>query len=356
MGRIVHILKTLVAVAVVRSGLLRAVHRLRRPHVLVLAYHRVTPDAEVGGCAYPAMHVSTTSFEAQLEALRELYRPIPMATLHDILAGREPLREHVAVVTFDDGYRDNYQQALPILARQGVPATFFLSVDFVERGRRFWFDALADALRRWDGDAAVRERGRSLLSSDLCAALEGRGSYAERLRRASAHLKTLPDDEREAAVRTLAALGGEGTAAPATEPLGWDEIERMRAQGMHFGAHGVRHAILTRMPADAAEAEVRTSLAAVASRTGTAVREFAYPNGDADAEVAQRAARAGAALAFTMRPAAVRPGHDPQRVGRRNVCEETSRSAFGRFSKAYFWCEITGVFDALLWRTRRGRG
>ena len=356
MGRLVHILKTLVAAVLVRSGLLRAVHRWRRPHVLVLAYHRVTPDAEVGGCAYPAMHVSTTSFEAQLEALRELYRPIPMARLHDILAGREALREHVAVVTFDDGYRDNYQHAMPILARQGVPATFFLSVDFVERGRRFWFDALADALRRWDAEPAVREHGRTLLSAELVAALAGRGTYAERLRRAAAHLKTLPDDEREAAVRTLAALGGEGTTPTATEPLAWEEIERMRAQGMHFGAHGVRHSILTRMPAEAAEEEVRTSLVAVASRTRTAVREFAYPNGDADDEIARRAARAGAALAFTMRPAAVRPGHDPQRVGRRNVCEETSRGAFGSFSKAYFWCEITGVYDVLLWRMRRGRG
>jgi peptidoglycan/xylan/chitin deacetylase (PgdA/CDA1 family) len=124
---------------------------------------------------------------------------------------------------------------------------------------------------------------------------------------------------------------------------------------MRFGAHGVRHAILTRMHADAAEEEVRTSLATVSSRIGTAVCEFAYPNGDASAEVARRAARAGATLAFTMEPVAVRPGHDPHRLGRRNICEETSRGAFGRFSKGYFWCEITGVFDVLLGRSRRGR-
>jgi peptidoglycan/xylan/chitin deacetylase (PgdA/CDA1 family) len=355
MGRLVHMVKTLVALVWVHGGFLRLVHRWRRPHVLVLAYHRVTPDAELAGCAYPAMHVSTRTFEAQLEALRELYRPIPMATLHDILSGRVPLREHVAVVTFDDGYRDNFHNAMPILTRLGVPATFFLSVDFVDRNRPFWFDALADGMRRWDADPVVRERGETVLPDVLRTALQASGSYAARLSRAAAALKTLPDEQREAAVRALSGITGDAATRGGTEPMNWDDVRTMREQGMHFAAHGVRHAILTRMPPVSAEEEIQRSLEVIGARTGTAVQEFAYPNGDTDDEVARRAAHAGVALAFTMRPASVRPGDDPHRIGRSNVCEDTSRGALGRFSKAYFWCEITGVFDRLLWRGRRGR-
>ena len=63
----------------------------------MLAYHRVTPDDEVASCAYPAMHVSVSSFTAQIAALRQLYRVIPMAELRALLAQGGPLREHVAV-------------------------------------------------------------------------------------------------------------------------------------------------------------------------------------------------------------------------------------------------------------------
>jgi len=279
-----------------------------------------------------------------------------MAELREILAGRAPLREHVAVVTFDDGYRDNFHNAMPILTKLGVPATFFLSVDFVDRHRPFWFDALAHAMRRWDADPVVRQRGRLALPESLQVALATSGSFASRLGRAAAGLKTLPDPDREAAVRALAVIAGEGTQRGTAEPMTWDDVRAMREQGMHFGAHGIRHAILTRMPPASAEEEIQRSLEVIEARTGTAVREFAYPNGDTDDEVARRAARSGVALAFTMRPASVRPGDDPHRIGRRNMCEDTSRSALGCFGKAYFWCEITGVFDWLLWRGRRGRG
>ena len=85
------------------------------------------------------------------------------------------------------------------------------------------------------------------------------------------------------------------------------------------------------------------------------VAEFAYPNGDADARVASQVADAGVRCAFTMQPENPRPGGDRFRIGRRNVCEDTSRSAWRRFSRAYFCCEITGVFDVVLRRGARSR-
>jgi peptidoglycan/xylan/chitin deacetylase (PgdA/CDA1 family) len=325
---------------------LRFVHRLRRPHILVLAYHRVTPDAAMADCAYPAMHVAASTFRAQLQALRRLYRVVPMRDLRAILAGRTPLREPVAVITFDDGYRDNYEVALPILAAENIPATFFVSVDFVERGVPFWFDRLAAAARAWDGGAPA-----AALPEPLVRALSQPGTLAERLRVAAAFLKTLPDAEREAAVaaldRTTAAT------ARAAEPMSWNEVRALREAGMHVGAHGVRHGILTRMPVPEAAREIGDSLATVAARIGDQVTEFAYPNGDADAIIADLARDAGVHLAFTMAGRAVRPGADPLRIARRNVSEDTSCDARGRFSQAYFWCEITGVFDVVTGRRMR---
>jgi peptidoglycan/xylan/chitin deacetylase (PgdA/CDA1 family) len=350
--RCVLIFKSLFAAAAVHSGLLARWHRRRPPHVLVLAYHRVTPDAELAACAYPAMHVSVSGFRAQLQALQRLYRVIPMAELRRLLASEAALQEHVAVITFDDGYRDNYQHALPVLAELGVPATFFLSVDFVARGHSFWFDRLARAVQAWDAAVPAARAGvLGQLPAPLVAALLQREGYQVRLRAAAAFLKSLPDAEREATVRTLSAWAGDGTSG--AEPLRWDEVQRMRGAGMGIGAHGVHHGILTRMPAETAGAEIRQAVTAIAAELGEQVQEFAYPNGDTNDEIARLAAAAGVQLAFTMQPRPVRPGDDRLRLGRRNMCEATSRSAFQRFSLSCFWCEITGVFDALLGRTWR---
>jgi peptidoglycan/xylan/chitin deacetylase (PgdA/CDA1 family) len=352
MSGAVHLAKTLLAETAVRSGALQRWHRRRPPHVLVLAYHRVTPDAELAAAAYPAMHVSTSSFEAQLAALQELYRVVPLPELRALLAGSAPLEAPVAVVTFDDGYRDNYQHALPILVRRQVPATFFLSLDFVAAQRGFWFDRLAAAAAGWQAAPAVRETLRPHLPEPLAAALDGPAPRSERLRAAAAFLKRLPDAERQAAMQVLEALA---PAAPGCEPLRWSEVQALREAGMHVGAHGVQHAILTRLPPQAARLELTHSLRTLSERLGTEVCDFAYPNGDADDGVARLAAEAGVRLGFTMQPAALRPGADLMRLGRRNVCEETSRDAFGRFSRPYFFCEITGVFDALLRRASRAR-
>lgn len=354
MGRWLHIVKSLLGGALVYSGVLVRWHRWRRPHVLVLAYHRVTPDVEMAACAYPAMHVSVSSFRAQLAALKQLYRVIPMAELRRILTRDEPLPGHIAVVTFDDGYRDNYQHALPVLAAEGVPATFFLSVGFVARGQVFWFDRLAEAVRAWDeATEAARERLQPALPPPLIAALEAPGEFPVRLRSAAAYLKSLPDAEREAAVRTMASWAGERVLG--AEPMRWDEVQALRHAGMGIGAHGVHHGILTRMAPQAAAAEIRQAVSTLTAQLGEPVHEFAYPNGDANDEIARVAAAAGVQLAFTMHPGPVRPGDDRLRLGRRNMCEATSASAFRRFSHAYFCCEITGVFDALLGRAWRRR-
>ncbi len=350
MQRMLHQFKAMVADGLAKSGVLRTLHRRRRPHVLVLAYHRVTPDAELASCAYPAMHVSTSTFDAQLAALSELYRIVPLRDLGPILAGTEPLREHVAVITFDDGYRDNYRNALPILAARNIAATFFVSVDFVDRGESFWFDRVAAAARAWSTSVAARPTG---LPEGLVKAFDSPGSLAERVRAAASFLKTLPDDERRRWVQVLTPLAQGAAAADA--PMEWDEIRALRQAGMSIGAHGMRHGILTRMPGDDAAREIRDSVSLIGQRVGAPVETFAYPNGDVDDAVADLARRAGVRFGFTMAGRNVGPGPsvDALRIARRNVCEDTSRGRDGRFSAAYFWCEMTGVFDVLTGRRLR---
>lgn len=351
MGSLVHTIKALAAVVLEVSGILRLVHRLRRPHLLVLAYHRVTPDEQIGDCAYPAMHVSVSAFRRQLAALQTLYRTVSVAEAERILRGDQPLVRHTAVVTFDDGYEDNFKHALPVLAAAGVPAMFFLSVGFVDRGERFWFDEVAGAVRAWKRQPPDPAQATALPAA-LVRALSGPGTVAQCAREAAAFLKTLPDEERMQAMAHLRPLAGD---VGGDDPMNWEQVKGLLGAGMELGAHGVRHGILTRMPAAEVEQEIGTSVGLIAARTQAPVHSFAYPNGDVNGGVAAAAQAAGVRLGFTMDGYNVRPGQDLLRVARRNVCEDTSRGLGAGFSRAYFWCEITGVFDVLTGRHWRGR-
>ena len=113
------------------------------------------------------------------------------------------------------------------------------------------------------------------------------------------------------------------------------------------------HAILTSQPESTAHDEVSASLNGVARRLGVPVHAFAYPNGDTNDTVTRLVQRAGGRVAFTMQPRQNRPSDPHLQLGRTNVCEDTSRSAFRQFSRDWFWCEITGFFDIVLRRQHR---
>jgi len=348
-----QMVKTLMAVLWVRSGMLRLMHRLQGPRILVLAYHRVTADAELQDCAYPAMHVACSTFESQLRSVSKLYRIIPLQELKEILLQGKPLREPVAIVTFDDGYADNFKNAFPVLQKLNVPATFFLSFGFVDQRQPFWFDKLAQAVHAWEHQPAQREALRRQLPAALVQAMDAPVSSQERCRQAAAHLKTLTDAQRRACMQALESgldLQLDGNDA---SPMTWEQARTLAHAGMAIGAHSVSHAILTTQPAEKASDEISASIEGVARRLGMPVDAFAYPNGDTNAAVTEMVERAGGRLAFTMQPRQNRPGDPRLQLGRYNISEETSRSAWRPFSQSWFWCEITGFFDVVLRRSSR---
>jgi len=345
--RLQSILETSWSLLLVYSGLWFLLRALKRPAILVLAYHRVTPDDEVPRWFYPERCVTTSTFERQLRVLKRHYDCVSLEDLDAILAGERPLRRHVALVTFDDGYRDLYEQAFPVLQRFDIPALCFLSMGFVEGKRSFWFDRLALGLEGWDRDAQRRARLRPLLPAPLAAAFEARAPRRERLQRAVAFLLQLPRRDRRALMKRLLPELLPPRGQSVGEALTWPQVRELRARGIAFGAHGCSHTQLTRLSPEEAWREVRDSLHGVARGSGAAVEAFAYPHGSVDDEVRRTVDQAGVRAAFTLEARENRPGDDPLKLGRRNVCEASSRGLRGRFSTARFLCDIGGFLPKL---------
>jgi len=272
-----------------------------RRRLTVLAYHRVTEVATDGFDTY-RRNVSATpeDFDVQMAMVARRFNPVSISDVLGWLDGGPRLPERPLVVTFDDGYRDNLDRALPILERYRIPMTILLATGHIGTEMPLWWDLAAWCFahserteadlpglgkRRWSG---VAERERVL------------GEWLEAL-------KLRSDGERAGAIASLPALlGVEPPPGAFSEVyLTWDEVRRMQARGVAFGAHTLTHPILTRVGPERAREEIFGSKAAVEEILGTPSPAFAYPNGgrgDVDETVRGLVADAGFRLGFTLLP------------------------------------------------------
>ena len=118
-----------------------------RNRAVVLMYHRVI-DREDRDKAYshPGIIVETSTFERHLRFLRTHFHVASLREFRDRMISGRPFAKRTCLITFDDGWQDNYTHAFPLLAKHELPATIFLTSGFVGTGRRFWQESLAHSL------------------------------------------------------------------------------------------------------------------------------------------------------------------------------------------------------------------
>ncbi len=314
---------------------------------LILTYHRVAPSRTdpFGLC------VAAERFDAQLKLLRRLAHPLSLPELvARARTGRLPPR--AVAITFDDGYPDTVEDALPILERHEVPATVFVCTGLSPR-HEYWWEELTSLLLRpgrlprrlryWrDGRERVWELGRDMRYGAAAAARHRRWrafSGTHPTRRHSLFeelwqiLRVLPLPARERLMRRLrtwAILPERRTQARA-RPLWRPEIRALAASPVvEIGAHTVTHPVLARLPADEQWSEIEESKRRLEAVLGSSVQAFAYPYGARGCytrETAELVREAGFALACSTRPG---------RVKRRANRFALPRMAVGNWSAAAF--------------------
>lgn len=291
-------------------GMLR--RRLVRWSACILSYHRVGPDTEL-----PTDVPLTTpaDFERQVLYLQRHYRVMPLSQLgHAIREGREVPR-NAAAITFDDGYRDNYLHAYPILKRHGVPATIFLATSHIDQGQPFWWDRVS---------YAVLTTSARKLESDRLGAYD-LGTEAGRWQAVAdmdVRLKQMRDREKNEAIEDLVRhLGADVPAATARDMiLNWDDVREMAANGITFGSHTVHHPTLIGLPLEQARQEIVDSRRRIEEQAGQPCDTFAYPDGregNVSAAIKAILAESGYVCAVYALPnRLVGPGADPYGLAR----------------------------------------
>lgn len=243
----------------------------------VLLHHRIADPRDRNFFGFKGNISATPAmFARQLDYLARHHTVIDLATFEAAVCANGPLPPNPVLITFDDGYADNLEVALPQLSRRGMPAVLFLATGYVADRKAFVWDAVADAMARTRvTSASLPLIGATSLATDTergCAALSWI-TAAKRITAAEQH-------------RLLQSLAGALDVELAERPpprthVDWQDIARMAAAGVAICPHTVTHPILSRVPLDQARDEIAHSWAEIEQRLGYRARTFAYPNGTA---------------------------------------------------------------------------
>ena len=273
----------------------------------ILMFHHVRPWRPRAFAPNRLLEITPAFLDRTLRVAREMgFDLIPLDEVPERLRG--PGRRPFVVLTFDDGYRDNAEYALPVLKRHGAPWTLFVSADYAEGRGRLWWLELEEAIVRLD--RVEMTAGRDALDLPCRNPREKQAAFAAiywRLRAGS-------EEHLRSGIAALADRTGVDSAGLVRALcLSWDELRTLAGEsGVTIGAHTLSHPMLAKHDRETAWREIAASRAAIAEKLGLTARHFAYPVGD-PASAGPRdfalAAEAGFETAVTTRPGHVFSAH-----------------------------------------------
>jgi peptidoglycan/xylan/chitin deacetylase (PgdA/CDA1 family) len=286
-----------------------------RARLPILFYHRVLEAADPLLPDVPDVRL----FERHMSTLARIFNVIDLEEgIAALRAGT--LRPRSVCVSFDDGYRDNVEIALPVLRQHRIPATFFVASGFLGTGRMF-VDTVTEAIRRvpsgpldltWFGlgtRSVSHDASRLTLIDELVADIKYRNL-----------------ESRADACARIAHLAG--AQLPRNLMMSPEQLRILQRAGMAIGGHTVDHPILVCLGPEQARRQIADDRSALAAMIGEAPRLFAYPNGKPERDLTIEHARmvrdAGYAGAVTTAPGCAGPRSDPFMLPRQSPWQRTS--------------------------------
>ncbi len=339
-----RIVKNVVGRFLVRTGLWGRLLRMwaRRSEAIILTYHRVIEKWDrTLDYSQPGMVVTTETFERQIHFLQDQFDIVP---LRCSIGEHDTHRSYVrprCIITFDDGWRDNYEIAFPILRKHRVPATLFLSTEFIDTERIFWHTELISLLLHGELSEVIRHQ--SVFESYPACVRHRLIELARMKRSPSAHdvdplieaVKECNDDISERLIRDLndVVKCGRPLFSGRRFFLDWDQVREMAGAGLEIGSHGCSHRILTRLKTEEAKEEMIRSKAEIEGRIGLEAQHFAFPNEAANRDLLALAEVAGYRTACLGGSEWVEGRFGALPLRRQGMAEEASGGGDGSFQE-----------------------
>ena len=264
--------KRLFKKALLRSSILPVTARLLPRAAVILSYHSIVEEPQRTDNIL-GISRARTSFENHMQTLARRFCPVSVRDVAEFAGSGRKLPPRAVAVTFDDGFADNYEVALPILDRYGIPATFYIMVDGVENGRLPWYCRLRYALNTTKQSAwfyASRNQTYSLASPlDRKTALTAAWEVAARLT-GPVQQNFIREVEQSLEITPV--------NAPHGFMMTWDQVRSLKKAGHMIGGHTVSHPNLAQVSEGEAHFEITECKKKIEKELGESIDHFSYPH------------------------------------------------------------------------------
>lgn len=335
-------IKRFIASALHNSGLLKYISISRlRGKAIVLMYHRVLLPEEANQCfSHPGIVVSRNTFKLHIEFLNTHFTPLTLEQFERHLLSGEPFPRGACLITFDDGWIDNYSNALPILNELSTPAVVFTATDYIGSDSAFWQERLGHLIYKTVllgfGTEILQDHG--ILFSNTQNERELRSEIASivdwyRKQPYESVFSLIADLEE------VLRLGGyHAEVVPYDRFMSWEHIDSLVESGISVESHSCSHRILTRLDPQSLDSELEASRRILQDHLGHEIKAIAYPNGDFNKSVREKVSKYGFRLAFTTQEGFADLTTDNLLIPRINMHESATSTT------ALFLCRILRIF------------
>lgn len=300
-------------------------------------YHRVLPAEEIPDClSHRGIIVKNTTFKKQMEFIGKKFNPISLGSLHSFLENREKIGSKNVLVTFDDGWKDNFDYAFESLRANNIPAVIYLPTDYIGTHKRFWQETITHLLLEIvnlckGDDSSIKksilseniEGMNDILSSDPYQLKDNIENFVSlKKKQSKKNQKLILSKLRKYANQNM------DTSQDERDFMNWEEVRKLSMGGIDFGSHGQSHSILTNMINNKQKItlELSESKKIIEQEINKEIISFAYPNGQYSKQVVNVVHDVGYKLSFSTENGVMSLGDNPYTLKRINMHENMTNS------------------------------
>lgn len=280
------------------TGLIRAGRQLWANSLTVLNYHRIDELQNNPDNFQPNISATPADFDQQMSYLSHWFAVVSLQDVTNWILRDKPLPRYAALITFDDGYLDNYTNAFPILKKYNFPAVIYLTSGHIDSNRPFYWDLVAYCFTHTEKDKILFPDGieRGWVSLDEKNQISKQWIES---------MKILKEDQKQHWISKIPENLNVSIPDNYFKNLmmNWNQVREMNASNIDFGAHTVTHPILTRISPEQVRTEISDSKKKIEQELGKPVTSLAYPNGmkaDFNDTVINLTKETGFSTAFTL--------------------------------------------------------